>query len=64
MSVRMASLRLQISRSSIHKVLYENLRLYTYEVQLLQALNAEHKSLQKEFAMSMLDSLDSDPDFS
>ena len=38
-----ASTQLQISRSTILKVLHRNLRLYVYKVQLLQALKPEDK---------------------
>ena len=62
-SIRRASTQLQIPRSSIHKVLQRNLRLYAYKVQLLQALKPEDKPRRKEFAVTMLDRLDSDPVF-
>ena len=35
------AMQLQIPRSTIHKVLHRNLQLYTYKVQLLQALKPE-----------------------
>ena len=62
-SIRRASTQLQIPRSTIHKVLHRNLPLYAYKVQLLQALKPEDKPLRKEFAVTMLDRLDSDPAF-
>ena len=55
--------QLQITRSTIHKVFHRNLRLYAYKDQLLQALKPEDKPRQKEFAVTMLDRLDSDPGF-
>ena len=55
--------QLQIPRSTIHKVLHRNLRLYAYKVQLLQALRPEDMPRRKEFAVTMLDRLDSDPGF-
>ena len=58
-----ASTQLQILRSIIHKVLRKNLRLYAYKVQLLQDLKSEDKPRRKEFAVTMLDRLDSDPGF-
>ena len=42
-SIRGASTQLQIPRSTIHKVLHRNLRLYAYIMQLLQALKPEYK---------------------
>ena len=62
-SIRRASTQLQIPRSTIHKVLHRKLRLYAYKVQLLQALKPEDKPRRKEFAVTMLDRLDSDPGF-
>ena len=59
-SIRRASTQLQIPRSTIHKVLHTNLRLY---VQLLQVLKPEDKPRRKEFAATMLDRLDSDQGF-
>ena len=61
--IRGASTQLQIPRSTIHKVLYRNLRLYAYKVQLLQALKPKDKLRRKEFAVTMLGRLDSDPGF-
>ena len=54
-SIRGISTQLRIQRSTIHKVLHKNLRIYAYKVQLLQALKAEDKLRQKEFAVTMLD---------
>ena len=62
-SIRGASTQLQITHSTIHKVLHKNLQFYAYKVQLLQALKPEDKPRQKEFAAMMLDRLDSDPGF-
>ena len=62
-SIRRASTQLQIPHSTIHKVLHRNLRLYAYKVQLLQALKPEDELRQTEFAVTVLDRLDSDPGF-
>ena len=62
-SICRASTQLQIPRSTIHKVLHRNVRLYAYNVQLLQALKPDDKPRRKEFAVTMLDGLDSDPGF-
>ena len=37
-SIPTAARQLELPRSTVHKVLYKNLRLYAYKVQLLQAL--------------------------
>ena len=62
-SVRRTSVQLQISHSTIHGVLHKSLRLYACKVQLLQTLKPEDKLRPKDFAVSMLDRLDSDPVF-
>ena len=62
-SIRGASTQLQIPRSTVYKVLHKNLQLYAYKVQLLQALKPENRARQKEFAVTMLDRLDSDQGF-
>ena len=62
-SIRGVSTQLKIPPFTIHKVLHRNLRLYAYKVQLPQAFKPEDKPRQKEFAVTMLDRLDSDPGF-
>ena len=62
-SIRRAPTQLQISRSTIHKVLHRNLRLYAYKEQLLKVFKPKDKPRQKEFAVTMLDRLDSHPGF-
>ena len=62
-SIHGPSTQLQIPRCNIRKVLHRNLRLYAYKVQLLQALKPEDKPRRKEFAVTMLNRLDSDPGF-
>ena len=57
-SIRGASTQLQIPRSTIHKVLHLNLRLYAYKVQLLQAFKPKDKPRRKEFVVTMLNRLD------
>ena len=37
-SIRTAFRQLELPRSTVHKVLHKNLRLYAYKVQMLQAL--------------------------
>ena len=63
-SIRGGSTKLQIPRSTIHKILHKNLQLYAYKVQLLQGLKPEDKPRRKKFAVTMLDRLISDPGFS
>lgn len=62
-SIRRASMQLQIPRSTVHKVLHKNLRLYAYKVQLLQALLPQDKPRRQQFAVNMLDRLDADEGF-
>ena len=54
--IRGASTQLQIPRSTTHKVLHRNVRLYACKMQLLQTLKPEDKPRRKEFAVTMLDS--------
>ena len=37
-SIRTAARQLELPRSTVHKILHKNLRLYAYKVQMLQAL--------------------------
>ena len=37
-SIRTAARQLELSHSTVYKVLHKNLRLYAYKVQMLQAL--------------------------
>ena len=53
-SIRTAARQLELLRSTVHKVLHKNLRLYTYNVQMLQALQPNDMPRQKEFAVNML----------
>ena len=46
-SIGGASTQLYIPRSTIHKVLHRNFRLYAYKVLLLQALKPKDKPRQK-----------------
>ena len=52
-SIRTAARQLELPRSTVHKVLHKNLRLYTYKVQMLQALQPNDMPRQKEFAVNM-----------
>ena len=62
-SIHPAATELQVPRSTVHKVQHKNLRLYTYKVQLLQALEPNDKSRQKEFAVNMLERISEDETF-
>ncbi|MCQ7131119.1 DUF4817 domain-containing protein [Salmonella enterica] len=53
-SIRTAARQLELPRSTVHKVLHRNLRLYAYKVQLLQALQPDDGPRRKEFAVDML----------
>ena len=56
-------LRSYRSHAPLFTKFFINLRIYAYKVQLLQALKPEDKLRRKEFAVMMLDRLDSDPWF-
>ena len=53
-SIRTAARQLELPRSTVHKVLHKNLRLYAYKVQMLQALQPIDMPRQREFAVNML----------
>ena len=53
-SIRTAARQLKLPRSTVHKVLHKNLRLYAYKVQMLQALQPNDMPRSKEFAVNML----------
>ena len=58
-SVRRACLRLNISRSTLQRIMRE-LSLSPYKIQLNQALNEDHKERRFQFAMDMLEKIDND----
>ena len=53
-SIHTVARQLELPRSTVHKVLHNNLRLYTYKVQMLQALQPNDMPRRKEFAVNML----------
>ena len=50
-------------KSTIHKVLHKKLRLYAYEIQLLQALKPDDKPNRKDFALKLLEKMEEDGHF-
>ena len=62
-SIRTAARQLKLPRSTVHKVLHKNLRLYAYKVQMLQALQPNDMPRQKEFAVNMLQRISEDEAF-
>ena len=62
-SIRTAARQLELPRSTVHKVLHKNLRLYVYKVQMLQALQPNDMPRQKEFAVNMLQRISEDEAF-
>ena len=48
-----AARQLELTRSTVHKVLHKNLRLYAYKVQMLQALQPNNMPRRKEFAVNI-----------
>ena len=53
-SIRTAARQLDLPRATVLKVLYKNLRLFAYKVQMLQALQPNDMPRRKEFAVNML----------
>ena len=51
-SIRTAARKLELLRSTVHKVLHKNLRLYAYKMQMLQALQPNDMPRRKEFAVT------------
>ena len=62
-SIRTAARQLELPRSTVHKVLHNNLRLYAYKVQMLQALQPNDMPRRKEFAVNMLQRISEDKAF-
>ena len=55
MSIRRASLELQIPRSTVQKVLHTRLKMFPYKLQIVQALLPQDKPKRMAFAVDMLD---------
>ena len=53
-SIRLAATELQVPRSTVHKIQHKNLQLYTYKVQLLQALKPNDKKGEKSLQLTCL----------
>ena len=62
-AIRTAAGQLELPRSTVHKVLHKNLRLYAYKVQMLQLLQPNDMPRRKEFAMNMLQRISEDETF-
>ena len=62
-SIRTAARQLELTRSTVHKVLHKNLRLYAYKVKMLQALQPNDMPRRKEFAVNMLQRISEDKAF-
>ena len=62
-SIRTAARELELPRSTVHKVLHKNLRLYAYKVQMLQALQPNDMPRRKEFAVNILQRISEDEAF-
>ena len=62
-SIRTAARQLELPRSTVHKVLHKNLRLYAYKMQMLQALQPNDIPRRKEFAVNMLQRISEDEAF-
>ena len=62
-SIRTAARHLELPRSTVHKVLHNNLRLYAYKVQMLQALQPNDMPRRKELAVNILQRISEDEAF-
>ena len=62
-SIRTADRQLELPRSTVHKVLHKNLRLYACKVQMLQGLQPNDMPRRKEFVVSMLQQISEDEAF-
>ena len=62
-SIRTAARQLELTHSTVHKVLHKNLRLYAYKVQMLQALKTNYMPRRKEFAVNILQRISEDEAF-
>ena len=60
-SIRTAARQLELPRSTVHKVLHKNLRLYAYKVQ--QTLQPNDMPRRKKFAVNMLQQISEDEAF-
>lgn len=62
-SIRASAKQLLIPRSTVHKILRKNLKLYPYKLQLVQALEPNDRPRRTEFAFDMLEQIAEDPNF-
>jgi hypothetical protein len=62
-STRRASRELQVPRATAQKILHRRLKLHSYKIQIVQALEPNEGRDRKEFAMDMLDRIDNDNGF-
>ena len=58
-----ASNELAINRSTVHKVLYKQLHLHAYKLQIVQALKLDDHPCQAAFAEDILQHIDDDNDY-
>jgi hypothetical protein len=57
------SLEVEISKSTVHKVLHKKLKLHAYKILLLHEIKAADKPKRKKSAERMLETIDNDPNF-
>ena len=62
-SIHTTARQLELPPTTVHKVLHKKLRLYAYEVQMLQRLQPNDKPKRKEFADNMLQRISEDEEF-
>ena len=62
-SVRVASYKLAILRSTTHRVLHKRLYLHAYKVQIVQALKPDDLPLRAAFVEKILQRIDDDSNY-
>ncbi|KAG7171884.1 hypothetical protein Hamer_G000814 [Homarus americanus] len=62
-SVKQASRRLQMPKSTVHKVLQNCMKLHAYKVQIVHQLMPDDRPKREQFANDILNSIDEDNDF-
>jgi hypothetical protein len=62
-SIRRASLELQMSRSTVHKVVCKHFKLFLYKVQIVQQIKPDDLPRCEEFVNLILNHIDEDNDF-
>ncbi|PSN52514.1 hypothetical protein C0J52_11229, partial [Blattella germanica] len=62
-SIRVASRQLNMSISTVHKVLRKRLHLYAYKLQLLHHIKPDDPARRESFDIDILDSIEAHPEY-